>query len=111
MSKAGIKDNYLKIPPDSRLLPDRFILDGYTWLLLLEEEEYEKARKIRALLPESTWDTYYSWGDFNTVNEMVLWRKASRELRDVVVSRNRPDFFKRVRVEAKIRKVKKEIKK
>lgn len=104
----------VSIKPDHLLLEDgdidhlkiTFIRPGFYWIRGVYEEEYEEVNKIKKLLPDHLWARYKSWGGFDEHREVVLLKDALIKLRAKVVSRDRPDIFKKSKRAKEIRLLK-----
>ena len=94
-----IKPGHLEVPEESEELRADFIRPAYKWILAIYNEEYVEAWRVKSLLPAELWKRYKSWGGFDDHREVVLLRKACNSLRTVLVSQQRPDFYKRTKYE------------
>ena len=92
-----IRENHLEVPDGSDELRADFIRPAYHWIAEIYHSEYAKARRIRGLLTDELWKRYKSWGGFDEHREVILLRKACSNLRDVLVSQKRPDFYKKTK--------------
>lgn len=96
--EAGVRAGYLQIPKGSKKLNPDYIKQGYVWLREIETGPIQKVKNIKKSLPEEVWNRYKLWEDFHNHNEMVHLKRALNELRTRIVSRSRPNYFKRVKV-------------
>ena len=103
---AKIKEGHLAISEKALQLPVTMIREACHWIENLFQCEFHGYKKVRKLCTEEIWERYLSWEDFADHREVVLLRKAIFLLRKAVVSRQRPDFFKKGKVDAAL-KVKK----
>jgi len=103
---AKIKENHLSLHEDAHDLPADMIREGYKWLFEIFTNEYAAVATVRRLLSEEQWDRYLKWGGFEDHQECVLMREKMIPFRAALVSRNRPNLFKKgvVNVELKNRK-------
>jgi hypothetical protein len=90
-----IKEGHLGIPEDATILRADFIRPAYHWLLGVHDLEYNDVLDIKRLLKPEIWKRYKDWGGFDDHREMVLLQARLSELRRKLVSRERPDFFKK----------------
>ncbi len=97
--KITIKENALLIPENSEDLRADFIRPGFKWIMQIYETEYKKVKRVKGLLPEELWTRYRKWGGFDDHREVILLRQSLNELRMMIVSRKRPDFYKKKKYE------------
>lgn len=104
LKKEGvqIKDDHLRIPEDANILRADFIREGYNWLVEQYAGPYSQVKEVKNLLSEEIWDRYQKWGGFEEHRECVMLREALVELRKALVSRERPDFFKKTIIGKKL---------
>jgi len=111
---ALLENEDVKIKPDQLCIPDSaaqlradFIRPAYHWLVTLEHEEFAAVRSIKKLLPEEIWVKYRTWGGFEDHRECVMLREALANLRQKIVGRDRPDFFKKTLVAKSLKRAEK----
>lgn len=97
---------------DAHLFPEKMIKDGLDWirdigLILIE------CIKIRRQCTEEQWAGYKTMSGLGTedLTEVIQMNKALAKLRTALVSKKRPDFFKREAQRGEAKKLKKKIKK
>lgn len=95
---AKIKDGHLSIPDDAKQLPVSMIREAFHWVLSLFECEYYGYKKMRDLCTEEIWERYLKWEGCEDFREVILLRKATHTFRQQVISRKRPNFFKKGKV-------------
>lgn len=71
------------------------VREAHQWMSDIEAFELLEVRKIYGLLKPEIWARYRSWGGFEEHREMKMLSAALAALRTKVISRQRPDFFKR----------------
>ena len=99
-----VKENHLQVPEKALDLKAEFIRPAFYWVEEVYSAEYTGYRRIRDLCTEEIWNRYFLWApDFDDHREMVLLRKAAFELRKRVVSRTRPDLFKKGKVNGQVK--------
>jgi hypothetical protein len=101
---AGIS-GALEIPIESENLKADFIRLGYKWLYKTINPLYQHALEIWKLLPRDLWIRYKAWGEFEEHRESRLLNERLLKLRKAVRSKSRPDFFKRGKINAAIKKL------
>jgi len=106
LKHANIKEGHLAITEKAAELPVTMIREAFHWVEELFQCEFHGYQKVRKLCTEEIWTRYLAWEDFADHREVVLLKKAAFLLRQKVVSRKRPDFFKKGKVAAAL-KVKK----
>lgn len=90
-----IKDTHLDLPELATEFPHKMLLEGCDWLISIFENEFEAVRKVKALLPQETWDRYESWGCFDETQEVILLKEKLVPFRKALVGHNRPGLFKK----------------
>jgi len=103
---AVIKLKHLEVPENADHYKAEFLRDAHTWLEDVTKTQYAAARRIYAMQTPEMWARYKNWGIFDEHREVILLRKATNELRARVVSRARPDFFKKSKRDSKQHKTK-----
>jgi hypothetical protein len=101
-----IKVDQLHIPEDADQLRADFIRPAYYWVGSLYETEYAEVKRIKDMQTAEMWARYKKWGGFEDYREVLLLNAALSELRAKIVSRSRPDFFKKSKRNAKKNKIK-----
>ena len=101
--KAGIKDNYLMILENVNWLKMDWLKTAHEWLTNSVEPLVRSVEKIIDLLPDKVWTQYILMGDCEDLREMRMLKKALGDLRTMVVSKRRPDFFKKGLVDDEIK--------
>lgn len=104
IQKSGIPDNYLRVPKDSEKLKASFVDEGYKWLEDIYNTVFKEATKVWALLPELLWVRYFAWGYFEDHREMIMLKAALLKLSTAIKRKSRPDFFKKGKINAAIKK-------
>jgi len=94
----------LVLPEEASTIPVDVVREGYKWLVTIFDVRYHRWATVRALLAEDQWERYYLWGGFDNHREMVMLKEASLHLRQEIVSRTRPDLFKRGKINVIIKK-------
>lgn len=100
-----IKPDYLHIPENAAKLRADFIRPAYYWLNEVYGNEYYKVREVKKLLPDHIWKRYKEWGGFDEHRECVMLRESLSVLRRAVVTRSRPDFFKKTIIAKKFKEI------
>jgi len=96
-----IKPDHLHIPEDGMKFLADFIRKAHHWLVAVYDAEYAEVRRIKKMQPDEMWARYKKWGGFEEHREVVLLNNALVTLRAKLVSRERPDFFKKSKRENK----------
>jgi len=95
MTEAKIKEGHLEIHEEADTLPADMVREAHKWLTSIFEKEFQAVKTVKRLLPDDMWKRYKSWGDFGDHQEVVLLREKMIPFRKVIVSRERPEFFKK----------------
>lgn len=95
---VSIKQDHLSIPENASILRADFIRPAYHWMVEVYEVEYNDVQEIKRLLKPEIWQRYKAWGGFDEHREMVLLKARLSDLRQRLVSRDRPDFFKKTKI-------------
>lgn len=103
---VNIKPDQLHIPEDADKFRADFIRPAHHWLVEVFATEYAEVRRIKRMQPDEMWARYKSWGGFEEYREVTLLNKALSTLRKRIVSRTRPDFYKKSKRNAKQNKTK-----
>lgn len=76
-----------------------------TWLEMIHDGVYKVAKKARSLVSENTWDQMDMFPeDYTEFQETIIWKKAAKDLCNLVSIGNRPDFFKKTASHCLLRK-------
>lgn len=102
---SKVKDTHLVLHDRALELPAELIREGFNWLKHIFEHQYKEYIKVRLLLSDDQWARYLLWEDFEDFREVVLLRKATFEFRRRIVSRFRPNLFKKVHVSGQIKAI------
>ncbi len=103
--EANIKEEYLQVPENAEICRSEFIIAAHKWLEGIHEGAYKAVMAVRKLLPETLWDRYKAWGeDFSEHREVIMLKEALVIFRKAIVSRKRPDFFKRGKYNGEIKR-------
>jgi hypothetical protein len=103
---VSIKAEQLLVPEDATDLRADFIRPAHHWLVEVYDTEYAEVRRIKAMQPDAMWARYKNWGGFEEYREVLLLKDALSALRSKIVSRKRPDFYKKSKRNAKQNKTK-----
>ena len=102
----GNKD-YLSVPEGVEHLNDKWVEDAFNWLTTIYNGVYQDWLEVRKLLSEEQWKRYELWGGFERHREVKMLKKESIKVRTAIISRKRPNFFKKGKVNAAVKKGKK----
>ena len=105
LTEAGVPEGYLHISVDIDRFPMSWIRAAYKWIQSINVNQYKDVRRVRALLPDAIWARYKAWDSFNDFPEVVLMFKSLYALRQAVRTNNRPDLFKKGKVNAFIKQL------
>ena len=100
---VAIKPDYLSLPEEAAKLKMPMIRAGWKWLTAIYDDEYAEVRRLKSLLPDEIWARYKSWGGFEDHREVVLLKEALVALRKRLISREKPDIFKKSKCEKAIK--------
>jgi hypothetical protein len=78
---------------------------AYKWFRDIREGIYKTVHEIRKLLPDHIWKRYEEWGGFDDHQEVVLLKQRQVAFRKALVSKNRPDLFKKGKRNSEIKEV------
>jgi hypothetical protein len=106
--EAKIKEDYLFVDPAAINFNKKVILEAFDWMHKIRDDEYQKVKRTKMLLPDELWIRYKGWGDFGDHREVVLLNEGLQTLRKAVVNSSRPDLFKKSKVKSFINKLAKE---
>jgi len=95
---AKIRPTHFDVPEDA---DGTTIKEGLDWLVGVYGSEYREIVRIKALQSSEIWARYKRWGGFEEHREVVLLRRAIHTLRMKVVSRDRPELFKKTKTHAR----------
>lgn len=95
LEDAHIKPDHLAIPEHCDELRADFIRPAFYWLGSIYENEYRDVVKFRKQQPDHIWARYKKWGEFEEYREVRLLKEKINVLRAKIVSRDRPDFYKK----------------
>ena len=105
LHEANIKEGYLQVPEYAEICRSEFIIAAHKWLEDIHEGVYKVVMDVRKLLPETLWNRYKAWGeDFDEHREVKMLKEALVIFRKAIVSRKRPDFFKRGKYNAELKR-------
>lgn len=99
----NIKEDILNIPEGAESLRADFIRPAYHWIVDVHAREFYNVREVKKLLAPEIWTRYRTWGGFEDHREVVMLREAMSDLRQRIVSRDRPDFFKKTVIQKKMK--------
>lgn len=100
----GLKDDILDVPDDAEKLKVDFIKPAYAWICELRTIVWKKYRDVKNLLSDTLWERYKQWGGFEDHRECVLLRESLVAFRKAVRHRDRPDFYKKGKLNAALKK-------
>ena len=106
--EAKIKDDYLFVEPAAINFDKKVILEAFDWMHKIRDNQYQKVKRTKMLLPDELWIRYRGWGDFGDHREVVLLNEGLLILRKAVINSSRPDLFKKSKVKSFINKLAKE---
>ena len=108
---VNIKPDHLQLEKESDQLKMVYIRPGFHWIREVFAAEFEAVLRIKKLQPKEMWTRYKNWGGFEDHREVVLLKEALTNLRAKVVSRERPDVFKKSKRAKEIKRAGKRISK
>lgn len=108
--RLSIQEETFDLPEsdDLQILHMTFIREGYKWLKDVYETEFLAFHKVWKLIPQAQWESYDRMPDMDDLQEVILLKKAKFVLRGKIVGRDRPDFFKKGKLNGKIKKIRAE---
>ena len=101
---CSIKFDHLALHERTAELSMEIVREGYKWLRDVYESSFAEWAKVRALVSEEQWGRYELWGGFHNHREVVMLKKVSLELRNILISRVRPDLFKKGKVNGELKR-------
>ena len=105
LTEATIKDGYLQVPENAEICRSQMVVEAHKWLESIHEGVYRDVMAVRKLLPEELWARYKAWGeDFEEHREVKMLKEKLVIFRKAIVNRSRPDFFKRGKYNAEIKR-------
>jgi len=105
LQEANIKEGYLQVPENAEICRSEMVIEAHKWLERIHESEYKDVMAVRKLLPETLWTRYKAWGeDFDEHREVKMLKERLVIFRKAIVSRSRPDFFKKGKYNAEIKR-------
>ncbi len=102
---AGLKPNQMSLPEGCLFLDMNDVRDGFKWVKAIYIDEFEEIVQVRRLLTPNLWTRYEEWDDFQDLREMQMLTDARERLRKIINSNDRPAFFKKGKICAKIKKL------
>jgi hypothetical protein len=103
MAEAKVKEGHLSTHIESDSLPLEMIREAHKWLKGIFENQFAAIQTVKRLLPGELWARYKAWGGFENHQEVKLLREKMIPFRSELVSRNRPNLFKKGIVNALIK--------
>jgi hypothetical protein len=105
-----IKEDTFELPKLELLEPlhVNFIREGFKWIQKIYQEEFLKFNNVWKLVPPEQWARYRYMPDVDDLREVVMLKEATHKLRTKLVSRDRPDFFKKGKLNGEVKKKLKE---
>jgi len=95
----------LSCPVDCEELKIDFIRKGYKWLYENVVPSFKFALEIWKLQPKEQWVRYKQWGEFSEHRESRMLAERLLRMRKIVRAKARPDFFKRGKINAAIKRL------
>ena len=101
-----MKEDTFVLPPldELEILHATFIRDGFKWIQKIYQEEFLKFNNVWKLVPPEQWARYKMMPDMDDLREVIMLKEATFALRTKLVSRDRPDFFKKGKLNGQIKK-------
>jgi hypothetical protein len=100
--EANIKPSQIEIPVETDNISTSELAEGHDWLKAVFEKQYAACKETKNLLPEEQWAHYRNM-DMDGTIEMRELKERLRELRRVIINKNRPRVFRRNGVKSKKR--------
>jgi len=100
LNRANVE---LDVPSRSEELKTEYISDGYKWIYQIIVPKFLDVMEIWKLLPKELWERYDKWGVFEEHREVVLLEERMVTFKKYLKDKQRPDFFKRSKINAKIK--------
>ena len=96
----------VNINTDYYIVPEEYdrdsLIEGHKWVSDIFTNEFSDLKYAWNLLTPQEWKAYALYGsDFDDHQEVILLRKAKAAFRAKIVSRKRPDFWKKTKNEPK----------
>lgn len=107
--QVGIKKDHFSFCIEKEGLEDldtEFLEVASDWIDTVYILLYGDILQIKKLLSEETWKRYQTWGGFEEHRECVLLRGALDRFKEMITSKDRPDFFKKGKLDAKLKSTK-----
>jgi len=105
---AGMKHDVIEIPDGWPILPITTIREAYKWLRQIYTHNFkDEIYKVRELLPKMLWKRYEDWGDFTDHREVKMLQEVQTRFRGLLISKDRPIFFKKGKIRAEIKRLRK----
>ena len=105
--KIKIKNCYLTLPEDAVKFPATWLREARAWIEALYLGPFMAAYSFYKELPPEVWERYAIWGETDQP-EVVRLKELLKRFRMAIVSRHRPDLFKRIKTDAYFSRKKKE---
>ena len=102
-----MKANHLYVHSECELFLMDDIRTAHKWIMKIYNGAFKQYQTTRKLLSEDIWARYFLWGGFEDHTEMILLKKHTYEVRSQLVRQTRPDFYKKGKANAAIKKRKK----
>ena len=104
-----MKEDTFDFPDTEELLKlhVNIVRAGFKWIKEIFETEFVGFTDVWTLIPPEQWARYAVMPDMGDMPESILLRKAVFALRTKLVGRDRPDFFKKGKLNAAIKKANK----
>jgi len=106
--EAKIPEDYLFVDPAAINFPKEVILEAFDWMHTVHDDQFQKVKRTKMLLPDELWKRYKDWGDFGDHKEVLLLNEGLQALRKAIINSGRPDLFKKAKVKSFITKLSKE---
>ena len=97
LAELKIREGHLSLPEDLTIFKAATLKDGLEWIEAIWSKEYDALVRAKRLLTPDQWKRYELWGfeNFEDHQEVIILRRAQVDLRKVLVSKDRPDLFKK----------------
>jgi hypothetical protein len=92
--EANIKPSYVQIPDNTDNVSIVELEEGLEWLKGVHDNQWTLCCETKLLLPEDQWDHYKAM-DMDGTIEMRELKKRLRDLRKVIISKDRPRIFRK----------------
>lgn len=107
IAKSGVPRGRLVIPEHVEFVKIDLLRPACEWMHMIYDTVWEAARRARALCTEEVWDRMEKWDDFHDHREAVILRNALKGLRKECINRNRPEFWRKSKINGTIKKARK----